>query len=270
MRAHTHTERERERERETPRTLYRCRPCAVIKYRQLTKHFTGWHDWQLLSTLRNFQLAIWQSHDTSQNILLCLFWYCIYSSCDASCYHTSAETRCTDDRSDRKHISTQWTWMKVSSLDTGLKSTKWHSLLRSACISRILAVTSVVRKLTIRNLCIMYPVNPRKTKSLLFVFYTNKLQYFCKSLSLVYVDRFLPRDAISALLGVGWWLYISQSCIVSKHIKLFSRPSKMNRCLNVCGTRHTVYIIYYPRYGLTLLEGLGLEDIPIHSASNKL
>ena len=207
MRAHTHTERERERE--TPRTLYRCRPCAVIKYRQLTKHFTGWHDWQLLSTLRNFQLAIWQSHDTSQNILLCLFWYCIYSSCDASCYHTSAETRCTDDRSDRKHISTQWTWMKVSSLDTGLKSTKWHSLLRSACISRILAVTSVVRKLTIRNLCIMYPVNPRKTKSLLFVFYTNKLQYFCKSLSLVYVDRFLPRDAISAITNCKWRRHIT-------------------------------------------------------------
>ena len=36
----------------------------------------------------------------------------------------------------------------------------------------------------------------------------------------------------------------------------------MNRCLNVCGTLHIVYIIYYPRYGLTLLEGLGLEDIP--------
>ena len=36
----------------------------------------------------------------------------------------------------------------------------------------------------------------------------------------------------------------------------------MNRCLNVCGTLNTVYIIYYPQYSLTLLEGLGLEDIP--------
>ena len=34
------------------------------------------------------------------------------------------------------------------------------------------------------------------------------------------------------------------------------------RCLNVCGTLHIVYTIYYPQYGLTLLAGLGLEDIP--------
>ena len=26
--------------------------------------------------------------------------------------------------------------------------------------------------------------------------------------------------------------------------------------------RDIVYTIYYPQYGLTLLEGLGLEDIP--------
>jgi len=29
-----------------------------------------------------------------------------------------------------------------------------------------------------------------------------------------------------------------------------------------CGTLHIVYTIYYPQYGLTLLEALGLEDTP--------
>ena len=37
---------------------------------------------------------------------------------------------------------------------------------------------------------------------------------------------------------------------------------RQDRCLNVCGTLHTIYTIYYLRYGLTLLKGLGLEDIP--------
>jgi len=36
----------------------------------------------------------------------------------------------------------------------------------------------------------------------------------------------------------------------------------MNSCLNVCGILYTVYSIYYFQYGITLLEGLGLEDTP--------
>jgi len=43
------------------RTLHCRRSCTVIQYRQFTEHFTRRHHRQLLSTLRNFQLAICQS-----------------------------------------------------------------------------------------------------------------------------------------------------------------------------------------------------------------
>jgi len=57
----------------------------------------------------------------------------------------------------------------------------------------------------------------------------------------------------------------AKRCGLAKTIAIMSEiiEDHDDRCLNVCGTRHTVYIIYYPQYGLTLLKGLGLEDIGV-------